>query len=70
MGIRKLRNSIGSKIRNLRLEKGLSQEKFAEAVSLSREHISCIECGKYLPSVETLYNIADYLKIDIRDFFE
>ena len=46
MSIRKLKNSIGKKVRFLRLEKGLSQEKLAESVNMSREHISCIERGK------------------------
>lgn len=69
MGIRKLRNSIGRKVKKLRLEKELSQEKLAECVDMSREHISCIERGKNLPTIETLYNLAKYFKIDIKEFF-
>jgi len=70
MGIRKLKNSIGRKIKNLRLDEGISQEKLAEFVNISREHISCIERGKHLPTIETLYNFAKYFKTDIRDFFD
>ena len=70
MGIRKLRNSIGRKVKALRLEKGLSQEKFAECVNMSREHISCIERGKNLATIETLYNMAEFFGIDIKSFFE
>ena len=70
MGIRKLKNSIGRKVRALRLENGLSQEKLAEYVNMSREHISCIERGKNLTSLETLYNISQYFNIDIKYFFE
>ena len=69
MGIRKLRNEIGRKLKQLRREKGLSQEKLAEYVNMSREHISCIERGKNLPTVETLYNFANYFEINIKDFF-
>lgn len=69
MGIRKLRNNIGKKLKSLRLEHGLSQEKLAEYTNMSREHISCIERGKNLPTVETLYNISNYFEIDIKDFF-
>lgn len=69
MGIRKLRNDIGRKLKLLRLERGLSQEKLAEYVNMSREHISCIEKGKNLPTVETLYNLAAYFEIDIKYFF-
>ncbi len=69
MGIRKLRNDIGRKLKKLRLEKGISQEKLAEFVDMSREHISCIERGKNLATVETLYNLAKYFEVDIKYFF-
>ena len=69
MGIRKLRNDIGRKLKHLRLERELSQEKLAEYVNMSREHISCTERGKNLPTVETLYNLAKYFEISIKDFF-
>ena len=69
MGLRKLKNSIGKKVRYLRIEQGLSQEKLAEYTNLSREHISCIERGKHLTSIETLYSLANYFEIDIREFF-
>ncbi len=69
MGIRKLKNDIGKKVKALRREKGLSQEKLAEYVNMSREHISCIERGKNLPTVETLYCLANFFKIDIKHFF-
>ena len=62
-------NEIGRKVKNLRLEKGISQEKLAEYVNMSREHISCIERGKNLATIETLYNLAQYFKVDIKYFF-
>ena len=70
MGIRKLRNDIGKKVKFLRLENELSQEQLAEFVNMSREHISCIERGKNLATVETLYNLAKYFKVDIKYFFD
>ena len=68
MFIRKLRNSIGRKIRSLRLEQGLSQEKLAELVEMSREHISCLERVKNTISIDSLYKIAQYFQIDIKEF--
>ncbi|MGN0015690.1 MAG: helix-turn-helix domain-containing protein [Candidatus Gastranaerophilaceae bacterium] len=70
MGLRKLRNNIGRKVKALRLAKSLSQEKLAEYVDMSREHISCIERGKNLASIETLFRLAKFFEIDIKDFFE
>ena len=69
MSLRKLKNDIGKKVKALRLEKGLSQEKLAEFVNMSREHISCIECGKNLPKTETLYYLAKFFEVDIEYFF-
>ena len=63
MGIRKIKNCIGKKIKYLRIEYNLSQEKLAEHVGLSREHISCIERGKNLASIDSLYKISEYFKI-------
>ena len=70
MSIRKLRNSIGRKIKALRLEKGLSQDKLSESVNISREHISCLERGKNSINIETLYNLAVFFEVDIKTFFE
>ncbi|MBQ7450732.1 helix-turn-helix transcriptional regulator [bacterium] len=69
MTLRKLKNKIGRKIKSLRLEKGISQEKLAECVNMSREHISCIERAKNLATLETLYNMSKYFNIDIKEFF-
>lgn len=70
MSIRKLKNSIGRKVKALRLEHGLSQEKLAEYINMSREHISCIERGKNLAGTETLYTLAEFFKVDIKYFFD
>ena len=70
MGIRKIKNQIGRKIKSLRLENNLSQEKMAELVGLSREHISCLERGKNLITIDTLYKISSYFNINIKDFFD
>lgn len=70
MTIRKLRNLIGRKIKYLRKSHNLSQEQFAEFIDMSREHISCIERGKNTISIDSLYKIAKYFNLDIKDFFE
>ncbi|MBR1616625.1 helix-turn-helix transcriptional regulator [bacterium] len=70
MGIRSLRNSIGKRIKFLRLEKGLSQEKLAECVNISREHISCIERGKNSINIDTLYELTEFFEIKLKDFFD
>lgn len=70
MTLRKIKNKIARKVKNLRLQNGISQEALAEAVCMSREHISCIERAKNLATIETLYNISKYFGINLKEFFE
>lgn len=51
---------IGSRIKALRLEKGLSQEAFGEPVNLSRSALSQIESGSTYPSLESLDKIVKH----------
>lgn len=60
---------IGKKIRQIRVEKGFSQEKLSEGIDISPRHMCTIENGNSLPSLETFVRIAKILDIDINDFF-
>jgi transcriptional regulator with XRE-family HTH domain len=62
--------NVGSEIRALREEQGLSIRALARASGISANAISMIERGKTSPSVSTLYKMADALKIPITDFFQ
>ena len=54
---------FGQNVRRLRLEKGLSQEKFAEFCGLHRTYISDIECFSRNVSVENVSRIATALDV-------
>ncbi len=60
---------IGKKIRQLRIEKGFSQEELSEKIDISPRHMCTIENGNSFPSIETFIKIASILEIDINDFF-
>ena len=60
---------IGKKIRQMRIEKGFSQEQFSEKINISPRHMCTIENGNSLPSLETFVNISEILDIDINLFF-
>lgn len=49
---------IGEKIRRLRIQKGMSQARLGEALSVSQDTISLWETGKSLPDIETLVRIC------------
>ncbi|MEO5324276.1 helix-turn-helix transcriptional regulator [Mesorhizobium sp. CC13] len=60
MNMRKL---VGRNFARLRKASGLSQEQVAERANLTQQYISGIETGKRNPTVETLYYIAQALKV-------
>lgn len=60
---------IGKKIRQMRIERGLSQEALSEKIDISPRHMCTIENGKSIPSIETFVKIANVLEIDINNFF-
>jgi transcriptional regulator with XRE-family HTH domain len=61
---------IGSNLKRLRAESGLSQKGLAEAAQLSPTLISRIENGLVRPSIATLELMAYALKVDIGYFFK
>ncbi len=60
---------IGKKIRQLRIERGFSQEELSEKIDISPRHMCTIENGNSFPSIETFIKIAQILEIDINEFF-
>ena len=52
---------IGSRIRNLRKEKGLSQEKLGKLVNVTKVSISCYENETRSPDLETFELLVDAL---------
>ena len=47
-----------------------SQEEFAELIDISKDTVSNIERGKYLPNLATLVNVANKTKTPITFFLE
>ena len=61
---------VGSQVRALRTERGLSMRGLAELCELSPNAISLIERGSTSPSVSTLHRLATALRVPITAFFE
>lgn len=53
----------------LRKLKGLTQEKFAKELKVSRQTVSAIENGKYNPSLDLAFEIALYFNKTIEEIF-
>lgn len=59
---------IGQKIKNFRRKRNLTQAELAEKVDLSEKHISKIEAGTHLPSLQAFFKIIEILNIGLEEF--
>ena len=56
---------IGKNIQNARRKQGLTQETFAELMDVSWSYVSKIEAGLLNLSIGKIYDVAEFLKVDI-----
>lgn len=61
---------IGNFIKELRKEKGLTQEQFAEQFDVSRRTVSRWETGSNLPDLSILVEMANYCNVELRELLE
>ena len=60
---------VGTRLRELRQERGKSMRALARISGLSTNALSMIERGRTSPSVSTLYKLAEALEVPITAFF-
>lgn len=60
----------GLLLKELRNEKGLTQEQFAEIVNVSNRTVSRWENGNNMPDLDILIQISDYYEIDLRELLD
>lgn len=60
---------LKNRLAAVRAEKGLSQEALASEVGLSRNSISSIERGEFIPLVLHVLKIVNVLGVKIEDVF-
>ena len=58
-----------NRVEKLRKNRGLNQEEFARAIRVSRQTVSSIETGKYNPSLDLAFTIADFFGKPIEEIF-
>jgi transcriptional regulator with XRE-family HTH domain len=61
---------VASRIRDLREERGWSQEQLAEIAHLSRDAVSRIERGDRGPRLETVEQLINALNVPVTRFFD
>lgn len=65
-----LRSLFGRRLRQLRRQGDLTQEKLAEQIEVSAEFVSGMERGLYAPSFETLERLEKALEISVCALFD
>lgn len=61
---------IGNRIKEIRSEKGISQEKLALKAELDRTYVAGVENGKRNPSIKSLEKIINALDMNFENFFK
>lgn len=62
---------IANQIRRLRFERGeMTQSELAQKIGMTRQTVAAIEAGKYSPSLEAAFRIAQVFGAKLDDVFQ
>ena len=61
---------IGSFLKELRKEKGLTQEQLAERLKVSSRSVSRWETGNNMPDLSILVELSDFYNLDIKEIID
>ena len=66
-----MKGAIANQIRTLRFQHGeMSQAELGLRIGVTRQTIAAIEAGKYSPSLEAAFRIAEVFKVPLGDVFQ
>lgn len=60
-----MKNKFSERLKELRLEKGLSMKQLADAIGLTSAGICLWELGKRVPNLDAVIMIADFFGVSI-----
>lgn len=60
---------MNNHLRELRSERGWSQQELAERLEVSRQSVNAIETGRYDPSLPLAFKIAELFDLSIEAIF-
>ena len=63
-------NVFGKRLKELRLERGLSQQKLGEIFGFCNQTISFWESGSREPDLDTLLEIAHFFEVSLEELLE
>ncbi len=65
-----LSRKIGNRIKELRLERNISQAELGRLCDKDRQHIELIENNKISANIYTLYTISNALGVELYELFQ
>ncbi len=65
-----IRKKFGNRVRELRIQENLSQEKFALLIDMDRTYLASVEHGKRNISLENISKIAEGFHITLEELFK
>lgn len=65
-----MKKQLGKRIKELRIQKLLTQEQLAEMTDMGERNLSKIECGINFISAETLEKLTKALNVSAKDLFD
>jgi putative transcriptional regulator len=60
---------LDNRLKEMRLQRSLTQEDLAAAVGVTRQTIISVEKGKFVPSVRLALELAHALDVHVEDMF-
>ena len=69
MALRSVKSRFGARLRQLRDERGYSQEALAESAGLHRNYVGGVERGERNVALENIVKLAKALSVKPRDLF-
>lgn len=57
-------------LKKLRIQKGFSQQEFADMANLDKKTIQRIERGKMNPSLDTLLSLSNAMEIKLKELMD
>ena len=70
MDVETIMQQVGTKLRDLRKQNGLTQQELADRAELTKGFISQLENGQVTPSLVTLWDLIECLGTTPSDFFK
>lgn len=65
-----INKKLGKRIKYLRVQRGFSQEKLAEALNIATTSLSYVETGRGFMTLATLEKLANVLNVELHEIFQ